>query len=141
MRYLHLTFLVFLFAFLFAGCKKEDKSPTKTDLIARTWQVNKVSGNVSGFQIIIYEKGKSDNAQDFSNFRMTFEKNGNVSIISNDGEKLTGKWAFKENETKLEISGEETTLFNLLQLTSGNLDIASKDDESGAIVTFFLIPL
>jgi hypothetical protein len=142
----HLKFLVIFFALVvaFSSCKKDDPKATKTSDIVRTWQVNKLSAKVGTFELVVYEKGKNDNMQDFSKFRLTFQKDGKYTGVDDEGQKTGGTWAFKDNETKLVLDEgtSSAVTFNIQKLSSGNLDISTTQTEDGvtSVVTFFLIP-
>ncbi len=149
MKHLKVLSVLFLLIFVFSACKKDDAATTtttasKSDLIAKTWQVQKITAKVSGLELPLYEKGKTDNQVDFSKFRFTFTKDGKYSGTDLDGQSQAGNWKFTENETKIVIdagTADEVT-FTLSKLTSSNLDFYMKvtEDNVESTVTYYMIP-
>lgn len=147
MKHLKALSVLFLLIFVFASCKKDDATtPTtasKTDLISKTWQVQKLSGKASGFDLTLYEKGKTDNAMDMSKFRLAFAKDGKCVMTDPDGIPATTSWKFTENETKIVIgTGTDQVTFTLTKLETGNFDFFLKETDQGTetIVNYYMIP-
>ncbi|SFF46322.1 hypothetical protein [Thermoflexibacter ruber] len=136
-------FCLFVFVLLTA-CKK-DTAPTKTDLLARTWQADEATIQQGAVSITAYKKGGSSNLADFSKFRLIFKKDGTFNSTDTDGAAAQGTWKFVNNETQLEIKegSDPIQLINILKLTSTNFDLSFAETEQGitTTVTLKLIPL
>lgn len=147
MKHLKVLSVLFLLIFAFASCKKDDTTTTttsKSDLIAKTWQVQKLTAKISGLELPLYEKGKTGNQVDFSKFRILFTKDGKYTNTDQEGTVTSGTWKFIENETKIVIdagTAEEVT-FTFSQLTASNLDFYMKVTQQGneTTMSYFMIP-
>ena len=145
MRSLKLLSLFFVLLFAFTACKKDDDpKASASDAIIRTWQIQKMTAKVGGFEMVFYEKGKTDNVQDFSKFRLTFQKDGKYTGSDEEGNKTAGTWALKENNTKLVIDEgtADSATFTVSKLSASNLDYSLTQTEDGvtSTVNFFMIP-
>jgi hypothetical protein len=140
-HYFYFCSLVFV---LLTACKK-DTAPTKTDLLARTWQADEAIIQQGAITLTAYKKGGSNNLADFSKFRLIFKKDGTFNSTDADGTAAQGTWKFVNNETQLEIKegSDPIQLINILKLTSTNFDVSFSETEQGVTttVTLKLIPL
>ena len=112
-----ILFSMFLALFVINGCEKENDEPTKTDLIAKEWKVISVDGDLVDEEEIL----------------LKFEVNGNLILqsIDDDGQpvRLTIKWSWTENETKIIISmSGEQLIWKLDKLTTDLLWVYDEED-------------
>lgn len=120
------TFLFSLFILAltlsFTSCKK-DKAPdsaTKQALMAHTWQMEMVSEYDSGVPHVIYQRGASDNDEDFSMIRQTYKSNGSVQFVDEFGETgSNAKYSLLDNDTKIRLS------YSGLSVTGENLVVTN----------------
>jgi hypothetical protein len=146
----NIQWILFVFLLVFvAGCgKKSETTPSKTELISKNWKMQKVSGETGGASIVIYERGKTGNMENFDSFSLYFVNNGTFTGKDETGEMLAGTWKFSENDTKLTIKwpGDDSeVVFSVQNLSSNNMDlfITQKDEETGKDVkiTYFFTPM
>ena len=120
------TFLFSLSALVlilnFTSCKK-DKAPdsaTKQALMAHTWQMGTVTEYNSGVASIIYQRGASNNDEDFSMIRQTYKSNGSVQFVDEFGETgSNAKYSLLDNDTKIRLS------YSGLSVTGENLVVTN----------------
>ncbi|WP_128546791.1 hypothetical protein [Larkinella soli] len=131
-----LLFLLLGVSFLWS-CKKDDDgtqpaAQTKTQLVARTWEVQSGQATVGALPTLnIYTKGAAQNPADLSKFRLAFNSNGQVTQTNIDGSNQTGTWKLGENDTKITISGSQITdTWTIDNLTDKNLDISRTVQEN-----------
>jgi len=141
MKLKHWFFLSILF--VLGACSK-DSEPSKTDLLAKNWQIDEIQASILGFKGTIYKKGAATNTEDFSKVRFNFRKDGTMDLISNDGTKATTLWKFANNETQVEIitPGAPNQVLKVINLTSNNFDSDTQLNNNGQVIdaTFKMIP-
>ncbi len=91
-----------------SSCKKDDvpakESLVKKDLMAHTWQMEKVIEYTSGNPTVSYQRGAADNQEDYSMIRQTFKADGSITYVDQSGEAGTdGIYALLNNDTKIKI--------------------------------------
>ncbi|MFD1139952.1 hypothetical protein ACFQ4C_02495 [Larkinella insperata] len=109
--------------------KDDDDSPkSKTELIARTWEVQTGIMSVGASpEIPGYTKDRPGNLVDMSKFRLQFKNDGTFVQTSLDGTSSTGTWALSENDTKLTLMSTQLQAgdtWKVDNLTEQNLDIS-----------------
>jgi hypothetical protein len=90
------------------SCKKDDvpakESIVKKDLMAHTWQMEKVIEYSSGNPSISFQRGAADNQEDYSMIRQTYKADGSITYIDQGGESGTdGIYELLNNDTKIRI--------------------------------------
>src|SRR5690348_4761371 len=91
-----------------SSCKKDDvpakESQVKKDLMAHTWQMEKVIEYASGNATVSYQRGATDNQEDYSMIRQTFKADGSITYVDQSGEEGTdGTYSLLNNDTKIKI--------------------------------------
>ncbi len=91
-----------------SSCKKDDvpakESQVKKDLMAHTWQMEKVIEYTSGNATVSYQRGAADNQEDYSMIRQTFKADGSITYVDQSGEAGTdGTYSLLNNDTKIKI--------------------------------------
>lgn len=91
-----------------SSCKKDDvpakESQVKKDLMAHTWQMEKVIEYTSGNATVSYQRGATDNQEDYSMIRQTFKADGSITYVDQSGEAGTdGTYLLLNNDTKIKI--------------------------------------
>jgi hypothetical protein len=91
-----------------SSCKKDDvpakESQAKKDLMAHTWQMEKVIEYTSGNATVSYQRGATDNQEDYSMIRQTFKADGSITYVDQSGEAGTdGTYSLLNNDTKIKI--------------------------------------
>jgi hypothetical protein len=91
-----------------SSCKKDDvpakESIVKKDLMAHTWQMEKVIEYTSGSSTVSYQRGAANNQEDYSMIRQTYKSNGSITYIDQSGESGTdGIYELLNNDTKIRI--------------------------------------
>jgi hypothetical protein len=91
-----------------SSCKKDDvpakESQVKKDLMAHTWQMEKVIEYTSGNATVSYQRGATDNQEDYSMIRQTFKADGSITYVDQSGEAGTdGTYSLLNNDTKIKI--------------------------------------
>jgi hypothetical protein len=120
--------LVASIAFL-SSCGEDDPKPkTKTELLsAHVWKMTKMKVTVGTTSVEdVPEACAADDTETFeSDGDYKFDE-GATKCDPDDPQSGTGKWAFKSDETKLEISGSDggvtvSYAFTILELTETKL--------------------
>jgi len=144
MKRIHLVFYL-LIALLAIACSKSSTDPSKTDMLARTWQVDEAIFQQAAITATAYKKGASSNLADFSKLRLTFNSNGTLSSTDEGGVSSQGTWKFLNSETQLEIKEgtDPAQVFTIGRLSTSNLDVSLAQVSQGATttITLKLIPL
>jgi hypothetical protein len=91
-----------------SSCKKDDvpakESIVKNNLMAHTWQMEKVIEYTSGNSTVSYQRGAADNQEDYSMIRQTYKADGSITYIDQGGESGTdGIYELLNNETRIRI--------------------------------------
>lgn len=91
-----------------SSCKKDDvpakESQVKKDLMAHTWQMEKVIEYTSGNATVSFQRGAADNQEDYSMIRQTFKADGSITYVDQSGEAGTdGTYSLLNNDTKIKI--------------------------------------
>jgi hypothetical protein len=113
-------FLIFL-AFAFFGCSEtEVVSPeTKTDLLTKnSWVITKYTITTISKSIDVYTKGGSMNLANYEKYKATLLKNGELTIVDENGISKSGTWKFINNETQIQTS---YNILNIDLLEDGKL--------------------
>jgi hypothetical protein len=92
----------------FSSCKKDDvpakASIVKNNLMAHTWQMEKVIEYTSGNSTVSYQRGAADNQEDYSMIRQTYKADGSITYIDQGGESGTdGIYELLNNDTRIRI--------------------------------------
>ncbi|MFN8356966.1 MAG: lipocalin family protein [Spirosomataceae bacterium] len=118
-----------VFAFLLVGaltgCKKDEATPSRTELIAKTWQAESVTGLLGGLTLEAYKKGGTANLLDFSKFQIAMKSDGTATLTNYDGTKITGTWKFTNNENSADINNGAYTM-DITELTASTLKFKTK---------------
>lgn len=133
----------------FASCKKEDATPSKTDMLVRTWQLEELSIAVGSVSQVGYKKGVTPstaaNAAALAAARAVFRADGTITNdITTSAVITNGRWRLLNNDTQLEVSSSTTTYtYTLLTLSATNLNYTENYTFQGTptVVTYKLIPL
>lgn len=139
MRNLFFASLIFLSFLLFSSCSKSDNDdtqptsePTKTELlVGKSWKITGVTLNGND----VFSQMPSCNKDDiiiFSTDGTAVTDAGKIKCDPSEMQTETETWAFTQNETKLIIGGEESTL---IDLTTTTLKIELINGSSKAIIT------
>lgn len=124
-RILFYSAIIVLFAF--TGCKKdkEDKDPTKTELLCKEWKISTIDGqSVSDYlgsdEVIL----KFDTDGDF---KITFYEQG-------DTETIVGEWVWKDNESEINITLDDEPgkkiIFEVNKLTTTEFRFFDPDEDA-----------
>ena len=116
MRKINLLLLAFILlgTVQIIGCKKNDpKSPT--ELIQKSWSAKEVKENGTK----VFDAGMSNNAVNYSKFRLDFLNATDVRLIELDGSVSTGKWSLNGSTLSLTQLVPEPTL------TGGRIEFGS----------------
>lgn len=123
-------FLLTVIGLFVASCKKDSPVPavqTKTQLIARTWQMQTASVTVTstGLTLPVYTKGATGNVTDFSKYQLALTSDGKFSLF-NGTQTQTGTWQLLNNDTQLILTyTDNTTQTNTVTTASAtNLDLS-----------------
>lgn len=111
----------------FTACKKdEETTPSKSDLIAKSWKAVDVKINGVSFPIAL-----------LGNPVLTVAKAGTYTEIS-FGDTTTGTWAFYSNETKIILDGGtlDADTLNIVSLTASEFKLSGEDDGDLAEITY-----
>ncbi|MDB5242152.1 MAG: hypothetical protein JWP57_2777, partial [Spirosoma sp.] len=98
-------FLLAAVGLFVASCKKDSPVPavqTKSQLIARTWQMQTANVTVtsSGLTLPVYTKGGTANLSDFSKYQLTLNSDGKFTLF--DGaQNQTGTWQLVNNDSQM----------------------------------------
>jgi hypothetical protein len=92
----------------FSSCKKDDvpakESMVKKELMAHTWQMERVIEYTAGNPQISYQRGSADNQDDYSMIRQTYKADGSITYVDQTGESGTdGSYELLNNDTKIRI--------------------------------------
>jgi hypothetical protein len=110
-----LLLLAINFILFIASCDDGGSdTPTRTELISKTWKVN--DGNV-------FIDGVKDLSQDYSALRFSFTKGGGYTFVADDTQ--SGSWVFNASETMILLDGgdDEEEILGVAKLTAGELHI------------------
>lgn len=111
MKYLNLIIFLSIISIVTA-CKKEPLTPSvnvKEKLMAHTWQIDEIAVAFNGISSTIYKKGGSNNQQDFSAVRQTFNPDGTITYIDEAGNSVNDDlWELQDNDTKIKLTLDET---------------------------------
>ncbi len=121
------TKLLISIAFLLVmiGCKKDDPAPSKTELIAKVWQAESVTGVLGGLTLEAYKKGGNANLLDFSKFQIDMKTDGSATLTNYDGTKITGTWKFTNSESSVDVNNGGY-LMDITELTATTLKFKTK---------------
>jgi hypothetical protein len=91
-----------------SSCKKDDvpakESIVKNNLMAHTWQMEKVTDYTSGNSTVSYQRGAADTQDDYSMIRQTYKADGSITYIDQGGESGTdGTYELLNNDTRIRI--------------------------------------
>jgi hypothetical protein len=106
----------------FTSCKKDKApdSPTKQALMAHTWQMETVTGFSAGVPNVTYQRGASNNEEDFSMIRQTYKSNGTIQWVDEFGDSgSNATYSLLDNDTKIRLS------YSGLSATGENLVVTS----------------
>lgn len=92
---------------LLAGCKKSTAVPTvQAQLADKIWLMQKVTEVRSGSPAnVVYQRGATNNQEDFSLVRQKFNSNGTLDYTDENG--ISGSnshWELLDNNTRLKIT-------------------------------------
>jgi hypothetical protein len=92
----------------FSSCKKDDvpakESMVKKELMAHTWQMERVIEYIAGNPQISYQRGSADNQDDYSMIRQTYKADGSITYVDQTGESgIDGSYELLNNDTKIRI--------------------------------------
>jgi hypothetical protein len=92
----------------FSSCKKDDvpakESMVKKELMAHTWQMERVIEYTAGNSQISYQRGSADNQDDYSMIRQTYKADGSITYVDQTGESgIDGSYELLNNDTKIRI--------------------------------------
>lgn len=93
-----------------ASCKKSaDETPAPTPasmLTAKTWQMERVTEVHTGIpNNIIYQRGATNNQEDFSLVRQRYNANGTVDYTDENGfSGSNARWELLDNNTRLKMT-------------------------------------
>jgi hypothetical protein len=92
----------------FSSCKKDDvpakESMVKKELMAHTWQMERVIEYTAGNPQISYQRGSADNQDDYSMIRQTYKADGSITYVDQTGESgIDGSYELLNNDTKIRI--------------------------------------
>jgi hypothetical protein len=92
----------------FSSCKKDDvpakESMVKKELMAHTWQMERVIEYTASNPQISYQRGSADNQDDYSMIRQTYKADGSITYVDQTGESGTdGSYELLNNDTKIRI--------------------------------------
>ena len=100
-------FSISLLVLGFTSCKKDDvqnESATRKALMAHTWQMEKVTGYISGAPSVVYERGGVNNEDDYSLVRQTYKANGSIAYVDQFGDAgSNGTYQLLDSDTKIRI--------------------------------------
>jgi hypothetical protein len=133
----------------FVSCKKEDATPSKTDILVRTWQLDELSIAVGPVSQIGYKKGVMTttpaNDAALAAARAVFRADGTVTNdITTSAVITNGRWRLLNNDTQLEVTNGTTTyIYTILTLSATNLNYTENFAFQGTstVITYKLIPL
>jgi hypothetical protein len=98
-----------VFSVSLSSCKKDpvtQESATKKALMAHTWQMETVINYSSGTPVISYQRGGTNNQDDFSMVRQTYKSNGSITYVDSFGESGSdGTYELLDNDAKIKIGG------------------------------------
>lgn len=94
---------------LLASCKKStDAAPVPTvqaELTDKIWRMEKVTEVHSGTATVIYQRGATNNQEDFSLVRQRFNNDGTLAYTDETGASGTNShWELLDNNTRLKIT-------------------------------------
>jgi hypothetical protein len=99
--------IISLVAVGFTSCKKEDvqkESAIQKALMAHTWQMEKVTGYISGVPSVSYQRGAANNEDDYSLIRQTYKANGSIVYVDQFGDTgSNGTYELLDRDTKIKI--------------------------------------
>lgn len=101
---------------LLSSCKKDCKPKSNFDyLIAHPWIYNKYYigySDSSNLGVLNYLRGASDNKMNLDIEKVTYNANGTVDEIDQNGNHIWGTWKFGNNEQTLIIVENSYGVFN-----------------------------
>ncbi len=112
-------------------------------LTFRGWKVDKVNDLVNGQKKLIFDRSVSlfNAKNNFSNVRIRFSNNGNMSLVNPNGESENGNWRFANNETQIESKKSDQKVY--ISVTVDKLEITSlifTQKENNLIQQYEFIP-
>ncbi len=125
-------FLALMGLFL-TSCKSDSNDPTpaaqtKTQLIAKSWQMQSATGTVTANPAVVvpvYQKGGgANNLIDFSRYQLGLTSDGKFTL--NDGRQTqTGTWQLVNNDTQLVLTYTDNTqvTYTVNTASATNLDL------------------
>ena len=106
--------------------KVDATTQTKAQLIAKTWQMQGISGtvNANGLTVPIYTKGNTTNLADYSKYQLSLGSDGKFSLF--DGQTQTGTWQLQSNDTQLQLTFSDATktIYTVDAASATNLDLS-----------------
>lgn len=136
----------FLLAF-FVSCTKEAvslHSPSGRSLLTgRTWQLQSVTEVVAGNATVVYQQGKTTNAEDYSLVRQSFLEDGGVRYTDQFGNTGTdGEYEMLEGGKKIRLAqGTQEVLGMQVYLGVNEFSYTVKiSDEDAVQFRFWPIP-
>ncbi|MFT3705462.1 MAG: DUF5004 domain-containing protein [Agriterribacter sp.] len=119
----------------FSSCKKED-SKSKTELLtAAAWKIKanySIVGSTRTDLMPTMEACEKDNTYTFKTDNTVIFDEGATKCDDDDDQTDTGTWSLTENETKLILNGETSSL---LSLTGSELKVSTSYTEDGVTYT------
>ncbi|MFD2572733.1 hypothetical protein ACFSUS_18985 [Spirosoma soli] len=128
-------FLLAIVGLFTASCtKSSDPAPatqTRTQLIAKTWQMQTASAtlNSNNFSVPVYAKGGTGNLLDYSKYQLTLGSDGKSSLFDGTTTR-TGTWQLATNDTQLVITYPDNTkvTYTVDGASATNLDLSYQID-------------
>ena len=126
---------------LFASCKKEEVSVSKTDiLLAHGWSISKVDVVVAGVSQNatdeFFESCEKDNVLTFAAGNKLTTDEGATKCSPDAPQTVAGTWAFDSNETKLSFTEDGATeTYDIASMASGTIVLSASEDFLGISAT------
>jgi len=100
-----LSALFLTVVFISCGKEKPPVSATKQALMAHTWQMETITEYSFATPHVIYQRGSTNNDDDFSMIRQTYKSDGTIQYVDEFGESgSNAAYQLLDNNTKIRIS-------------------------------------
>ena len=103
---------------VFASSCRRSTPKSRTELISRTWLVQKAEANPGGVQ---YEQGGTNNSSNYQPYRLSFNASG-FTLTDQQNVSTSGTWAFGQNETVVQFTVPTNPNFRPAQMAIVDLN-------------------
>lgn len=125
-----ILFFLAIISLSVTGCKKANTDPvvqTKTQLIARTWQMQSANVTITanGLTLPVYAKGGgAGNLIDYSKYQLGLTTDGKFTL-SDGTQTQTGTWQLLNNDTQLTLTYADNSkvTYTVATASATNLDL------------------